>query len=136
MTRTVQKHRFFGAKELWFGSQKVKIASPERMIIDLLDNPDFGGGARQSIDIVQAYWKSKHVNSAILLDYAKRFNRGTVFKRVGFTTELFGKVDEEWLKLCQKNISTGISNLDPHGPNSGKISSRWNLRVNLPIDQP
>lgn len=135
LTRTVQQQRFFGAKELWFGSQKIKIASPERMVIDLLDDPDFGGGARQSLDVVQAYWKSKHVNAALLLEYAERFDRGTVFKRLGFTAELFGKVDEKWLNLCHKGISKGISNLDPNGPNSGKISSRWNLRINLPIDQ-
>ena len=54
---------FFGITTIWFGSNKVDVANPSRLIIDILDMPDFGGGGRHTIDIVQAYWNSEFCDS-------------------------------------------------------------------------
>jgi len=60
-----------------------------------------------------------------------------VFKRLGFLAETFqATVDDQWLQSCRGAISKGISNLDPDAPPRGRIVSRWNLRVNLPLGNP
>lgn len=133
-TKTIKNDDFFGTKKVWFGSTPVDIADPSRMIIDILDLPQLGGGGRHSIDILTQYWRSDLNDPDLLLEYAVRYNRGSVFKRLGFLTEEIGApVPPEWIELCRKNISTGISNLDPDVKSIGKIVSKWNLRVNLPI---
>ncbi len=133
--RIVESDKIFGAKSIWVGSQRVDVADPHRLIIDILDDPSFGGGGRHTLDIVRAYWKSKHAERNRLLDYAVRYNRGSVFKRLGFTAEKFGSVESSWLDKCREGVSAGISKLDPAGSNRGNIVSRWNLRINIPIDE-
>ena len=133
-TRTVPDAHFFGAKMLWFGSQRIAIADPHRLVVDILDDLSFGGGGRQAVDIVRAYWKSEHADADMLLGYAKRFARGSVFKRLGFTAEKYGRVDELWMQACRDNMSGGISNLDPASPHRGPVAARWRLRVNMPVD--
>lgn len=134
-TRVVTKARFFGATTIWLGSKAVDVADPSRTVIDLLDLPSFGGGARHTVDVVRAYWRSEHRNAALLLEYAKRYGRGTVFKRLGFIAELANvPIDERWLRECREHMSAGVANLDPDGPARGKIVSRWRLRINIPVE--
>ena len=134
-TRVVDDVHFFGSTTTWLGSKAVEIADPSRTVIDVLDLPSFGGGARHTVDVVRAYWRSNHRNPALLLDYAKRYGRGVVFKRLGFIAEIAGTgIDEEWLRACRQHMSTGVSKLDPDGPARGKIVSRWRLRINIPVE--
>jgi predicted transcriptional regulator of viral defense system len=103
-------------------------------LIDILDMPRFGGGGRHTIDIVKQYWKSNMRDPDLLLEYAMRYKRGAVFKRLGFLAEkLRVPISEKWLGICHNHISKGISNLDPDSPKTGQIISKWNLRINLPI---
>lgn len=133
-TRTLPEERFFGKKAVWFGSKAVEIADPSRMVLDILDLPRFGGGGRHTIDVIRQYWHSEMCNPDLLFDYAMRYKRGSVLKRLGFLAEEFNApVSEEWIQSCRKNLSKGISSLDPDGPATGKIVSKWNLRINLPL---
>lgn len=125
---------FFGTTDIWFESNKVKVADPNRLVIDILDRPDFGGGGRHTMDIVKSYWDSDMCDPQKVLDYAIRYGKGTVLKRLGFLAEQFNApVTNTWLSECISHISAGISNLDPKAPVKGKISGKWNLRINLPI---
>ena len=133
-TRALPEKRFFGHKTVWFGSKAVEIADPSRMVIDILDLPRFGGGGRHTIDIINQYWHSEICDQNLLLNYALRYKRGSVFKRLGFLAEeLNAPVSKEWYETCHKKISKGISYLDPDGPAKGKIISKWNLCINLPM---
>ena len=132
--RILKKKYFFGTKTLWFGSNQVEVADPSRLIIDILDMPKFGGGGRHTIDIVRNYWESEMCDSDLILEYAIRYGKGTVMKRLGFLAEeLNAPVSKSWLHQCRSYQSAGVSNLDPSGPASGKISSKWNLRINFPL---
>lgn len=132
--RTVDKKRFWGFKKVWLGSKSVNIADPSRLLVDVLDLPRFGGGARHVADIVKAYWNSELKDPALLLEYATKYKKGSVFKRLGFLSQhLHAPVSQSWFDVCQKNITAGITQLDPDGPESGKIISQWNLKINLPL---
>lgn len=93
-----------------------------------------GGGGRQTLDIVRAYWNRPDADPDTLLDFAGRLGRGSIFKRLGFTAELFGNRDREWLTRCREQISSGIALLDPSGPRRGRIASRWRVQINIPLD--
>jgi predicted transcriptional regulator of viral defense system len=133
--RKLRREKIFGTTRIWSGSRKIEVADPHRLIIDILDDPSFGGGGRHTIDVVRAYWKSKHADPARLFDYARRYNRGSVFKRLGFTAENSAVADTNWLDACREKISAGISKLDTGGPAKGHIVSRWNLLINIPMDE-
>lgn len=132
-TRTIPSAKMFGHASVWLGSQRVEVADPHRLVIDILDDPTLGGGGRHTVDVVRAYWASKHADPATVLAYARQYGRGTVFKRLGLLAERFAEPSSEWLNACRAEISAGVSNLDPASPSRGSIVSRWGLRVNLPL---
>lgn len=132
-TKTIPAARIFGTTKLWFGSQAVEIADPHRLVIDILDTPELGGGGRHTLDVVREYWKSPHRNPDTLMAYAKRYARGTVFKRLGFSAERFGNVSDAWLEECRRHLTAGVSRFDPSGAATGRIVSRWRLKVNIPL---
>ena len=133
-TKVVPKKHFFGSKVEWFGSREVQIADPSRMIIDVLDSPAFGGGGRHTIDIVRKYWGTKYFDPPQLLNYAERYGRGSIFKRLGFLAEESkAPVSEEWINICRMHMSKGITKLDPDSPAKGRIVTKWKLLVNLPL---
>jgi predicted transcriptional regulator of viral defense system len=131
--RVVAPSRFFGAVDVWSGGVSVKMADPHRTVVDILDSPSFGGGARHSLDVVRAYWLGPHANADQVLRCAKQLRKGAVLKRLGFTAELWGNPSDAWNAECREGMTTGISQLDPKGSKKGRIVSRWGLRVNVPV---
>ncbi len=131
--RHVRPATIFGTTRLWSGPVAIEMADVHRTLIDILDAPEMGGGGRQMLDTVRAYWGKRTADPHALFAMAVRLRRGTVFKRLGFTTETFGNADERWLATCQKHLSAGVSLLDPSGPTRGPINTRWRLRINVPI---
>ena len=133
--RSVPAASIFGTTRVWSGTVAVEIATIHRTIIDILDAPEMGGGGRQALDIVKAYWARPEADPDALFEFAMKLGRGVVFKRLGFTAELFGSPRPAWVEACRTSMSAGVSLLDPSGPKSGTISSRWRIRINLPLDQ-
>lgn len=131
--RQVKPDTIFGTTRLWAGTVAIELADVHRTVIDVLDAPEMGGGGRQMIDIVRAYWSKPTADPQALLALAVRLKKGTLFKRLGFTTETFGRADEKWMAACRGHLSAGVSLLDPRGPAQGPIFTRWRLRINLPI---
>lgn len=131
--RTLPEEKLFGASNVWFGTTKARVADAHRTLIDSFDAPDFGGGGRHIADIDREYWKSPHADKDKILEYAERFGRGTVFKRLGLTAEQYGSPSEEWIRRCMAGCSRGVSLFDPHAPNTGPIRSRWQIRANVPL---
>jgi predicted transcriptional regulator of viral defense system len=132
--RRVPEASIFGTTKIWSGTVAIEIATVHRTAIDVLDAPEMGGGGRQMLDIVKAYWRRADANPDVLLDLATRLGRGSVFKRLGFTAERFGHPGRAWLERCAGNLSAGIALLDPAVPPRGPIVSHWRLRVNIPLD--
>jgi predicted transcriptional regulator of viral defense system len=131
--RVIDERKMFGIARVWSGSRRVDIAEPHRLIVDILAAPEIGGGARHTLDVVRSYFNSKHCNLDKLLDYAEQYDKGVVFKRLGFCAEHFDKAPQAWLERCRNHMSAGLSLLDPSGPKRGRIVSRWGLRINVPV---
>jgi len=56
-----------------------------------------------------------------------------VFKRLGYLLETLGIASPKLVELCTKEMSTGISLLDPSAKPTGAIVKRWGLRVNVTL---
>lgn len=132
--RRVPKDMIFGTTRVWSGPTPVDMATVHRLIVDVLDAPEMGGGGRQTLDIVREYWTSSAAEPDSLLAMARRIGRGSIFKRMGFTAERCGKPSPTWLEECRRHLSAGIALLDPAGPRQGPIVSQWRLRINIPLE--
>jgi len=132
-TKFIPEDLVFGTTKVWFGVLATQMADPHRTVTDVLSWPHLGGGGRQTMDIVRAYWKGQHADPDLLLEYAQRLRNGALFKRLGLTTELFAHPTDEWIARCRHGITKGIALLDPSGPRRGTIISRWRVRQNFPL---
>ena len=131
--KRIGANKLFGTTTVWRGETKVQISSASRTLVDILDDPALGGGIRHVADVVDAYFNGGSRNDAKLLDYAARLGNRTVYKRLGYLIEALGLDALDILKACAKSKSSGLTRLDPSGPDKSRIVKRWNLRVNVHI---
>ena len=106
------------------------MSDPHRTIIDARDVPAAAGGALHASELLEAYFERPDAAQERLIEYGDRLGRGTIFKRLGYLAERAGLADRSFVEACRERVSSGLSWLDPAGPRSGRIVSRWNLRVN------
>lgn len=133
LAKRVPKGRLYGTKRVWRDQVPVEVSDPARTLVDVLDDPRLGGGIRHVAGIVRAYFKSELRADTGLLDYAHRFGRGVVFKRLGFLISELGIDAPAVIQACRNGLSEGYSRLDPTGPKRGRLVRRWRLQVNATI---
>ena len=126
-----QPSAIFGTRPVWRGRERVDVSDPSRTIVDILDDPPIGGGIRHVAEAVREYFASEHRDDDRLLAYVERLGNRTVFKRLGFLVEQLEIVEaDELIETCLQRKSAGISALDPSIDAKGRITRRWNLRIN------
>lgn len=128
------RHMEWGLKPVWRDERRVRLADPARVVIDVLDNPVLGGGIRHAAEILSAYLEESEWRA--LIDYGDRYGNRTVFKRLGYLVEALSPGQAALLEECRSRISTGISPLEPAGPEGGPQVGRWSLRANVRIEAP
>jgi len=123
----------FGTRIVWRDRVQVPVSDPSRTIVDVLDAPQLGAGIRHVADVLNNYFAGEHRDDRLLLDYAARVNNGTVYKRLGYLVESLGIDVPHVVETCRTSLSAGLTFLDPSVRRPGRISKRWNLRVNVAI---
>ena len=131
--KSIDPKNIFGVKNVWSSNTQIQIADIHRTVIDVLDDPNIGGGGRHALDIVKEYFLHKEANPEILLEYAEKLGHGAVFKRLGFIAEKLGKFPVTLLEKIHAKTKTGIINFDAGGPNTGPIIRKWGIRINIPL---
>ena len=127
LKRTSEKS-FFGLETVWRNNVKIKISDPTKTIIDLLNDPVFGGGMRLVIDFFKEYLKSEHQSLKLLIEYAEKMNNRTIFKRLGFLIESLKPDEIDFINICKNKISKGRSQFDPSVRGTIFIS-KWSLLI-------
>ena len=128
-----QPAALFGTRAVWRGRERVDVSDPTRTMVDILDDPPIGGGIRHVANVVAEYFRGEHRNDDRLTAYVERLGNRTVFKRLGYLVETLGIDASDLVTVCLDRKSAGISALDPSISAKGKITKRWNLRVNARI---
>jgi len=128
LVRTVSSKALFGLKPVWRAQVKVNVSDPSRTIVDMLCDPQLGGGIRTVVDMFKNYIGSKDKDMDLLIAYADRLGNGAVFKRLGFILEVAAPDDEKTLVECRKRLTTGNAKLDSTVP-SKRLITRWRLWV-------
>lgn len=124
---------FFGTRPVWRDGERVDVSDPPRTIVDVLDDPVLGGGIRHVAEVLETYFGGEHRDDDRLVDYADRLGNRTVFKRLGYLLEALEIHAPDLIAQCLERRSAGVSKLDPSVRETGRITSRWGLRVNSTV---
>jgi predicted transcriptional regulator of viral defense system len=128
LIRTISEKSLFGLKPVWRGKVKVDVSDPSRTVLDMLSDPQLGGGIRSTTDVFTNYLKSEKKDLALLLSYTSRLGNGAVFKRLGYLLERMSPNDQEAIAQCRTRLTTGNVKLDPKLP-ADRLVTRWRLWV-------
>jgi len=120
----------WGIEESWVTStQQVKVSDLERTIIDCLDRPDLCGGISEA---AKGIWmKRNEIDYQKLVDYAKKYDKKSVIKRLGFILDIYSLGNETSLSNLKKELTSSYTLFDPSLPASGKYKSSWKVRANI-----
>ena len=133
LVKTVAKRKMFGLTQVWMKGTPVKVSDPSRTVIDILDDPQSGGGIRHVADAIESYFHDKMADERQLLDYAARFGNRAVYKRLGYLAESLTVGSAALIAECARQRSPGLAILDPTIRSKGRILSKWSLRVNADL---
>lgn len=128
------RDKLFGTSKAWLHGAAVDVSDASRTVVDVLDDPKFGGGIRHVADVLVAYFDSDRRDDSLVLEYVRRLGNRVVYKRLGYLLEALSIPTPEVIETCLANKSKGLSLLDPSIASTGKIVRRWGLRVNATID--
>lgn len=126
LLRTTSEKKIFGTKNVWRGVAKILVSDPSKTIIDMLNDPRIGGGTRPIVDMLNNYLNSDNKQMDLLIEYARRFDNGAVFKRLGFLLERVAPQEKEAIGACKSAITKGNAKLDPT-LDKYQLISRWGL---------
>lgn len=120
----------WGVKKIWVTkSEQVRVSDIERTVIDCLYRPKYCGGV---LEIVKGLWmKKQEIDFEKLLDYALKFKKIVVIKRLGYILESLSLQNTgDLAKLC-----TCINNkyyvLDPLLSTNDTYKNSWKLIANI-----
>lgn len=123
----------WGLSHLWVTKQdRVVLSDLERTILDCLWAPQYAGGIRE---IAQGIWlRRKDLNFGRISEYAQHFNKGVIYKRLGWLLEVLEIGAPPSIIGDLRRKSAGFPSypkLDPLLSAGGKYRAPWRLRVNI-----
>lgn len=133
--RRVPKRLLFGLHAVWRGTVRVQVSNPTRTIVDVLDDPNWGGGIRHVCQVLDAYRESEHLERPLLVEYLSQLGNAAATKRLGYLWEIASAPDPDALLIdrLQQMVTSGYALLDPAVGPRGPFVARWNLRVNVDV---
>ena len=136
---TLSKRKFFGYKSVKAFDATVKMAEPEKSLIDSFDKPKYAGGIEQ---LVRVTWRGlQKANMEKLVSYAEMMGSHALVQRLGFIIDLL--VAENLIEplssslrhMLSSRIGNSVIYLDPRKPRTGKFSKEWKIIDNIPRSQ-
>jgi predicted transcriptional regulator of viral defense system len=125
----VRAERFFGIEEVWVDEHfSVPIYDRERSLLDVFASPRLFGGLGEALGILEEH--ARDLNPEKLVEYALRYDKASVAKRVGWALDRMGAPRRVTAPLAKLPMS-GVRMLDPTRPREGKYDERWMLQDNL-----
>ena len=130
----IPEERFFGFDDSDVLGANVKMASPERTLLDALDRPRYAGGLGEVSRIVakaadSASWES-------VLGLAKRWKESAIVQRLGYFVDLHGielppHVRKRLVALVAADSKIHLGPRAEHGT-GGRLVHPWGIIENVP----
>jgi predicted transcriptional regulator of viral defense system len=125
----VRQSTFWGFEKIWASSwQQVNITDIERTVLDLFIRPDIFGGLPSVIELFEN--AIPQVNIDRLIDYAIRYDTGSVIKRIGWVLETLSITNGN-IDLLRNYPVKRYYLLDPSQGEGGQKNVDWKIIDNL-----
>jgi predicted transcriptional regulator of viral defense system len=124
--------RYFGLREYAPRGYPIRVTTPERTLLDAVQNPDLSGGIE---NVLRAWVRARDLldlNS--LVADVNRLGIAVLRQRVGYILEEIGLPHPDLDDWRQTTHRGGSSKLVGTAPYSSTYSDRWNLSLNAPVD--
>ena len=129
--RQIAPERYFGNDLYQPYGFLVRATTPERTLLDVLQNPELGGGFENVLEAWCAAADTMDVD--LLISYVERLEIGVLRQRVGFLIEEMGIHHRSLSRWQADTHRGGSSKLVAANPYASTYSKRWNLSINAPI---
>ncbi|MBI4397956.1 MAG: hypothetical protein HY586_02390 [Candidatus Omnitrophica bacterium] len=133
---TLSRNKFFGFTEVEIFGEKVKMAEPEKALIDSLDKPQYAGGIEE---VFGAFEQAKRkIDFKKLVAYALRFKTTSLVQRLGFLLDFLKlpvskKLRQKLLKKTRNGQPIPLAIPRRFG-RKGEFSSDWKIIQNMSDD--
>lgn len=128
----IKPERFFGFADYQPLGYPIRYMTPERTLIDGLQNPNLCGGIT---NVLRAWVRAQDtIDLDVLLHQVERFNVAVLRQRVGYIIDQIGlshPIVERWRGASQRG---GSSRLVASEPFAATFDERWSLSINTPVD--
>lgn len=125
----VQPARFWGFDDVWVDEfSRVRITDRERTVLDGFLAPEVFGSVAEIMGALEEHLTEIEVPR--LIAYALRYGQAATVKRLGYVLEALG-VPSQVLRPLRDAPIHGYRLLDPQGPDEGRHTATWHLRLNL-----
>jgi len=125
------ERKFFGAVQQRVGDRRISIMSIEKTLVDVLEQPQYGGGIVEASKAFKNAFDERRVDVEAFAQALRRIGNGAVAKRAGFLLELF-RLHPELQAQIERGLTAGETLFNPLAERQGSRSARWRLRVNIP----
>ena len=131
---TLSPKKFFGFREEEIFGVKVKIADPEKTLIDAVDKMQYCGGIEEVVSVLQR--GLKQVDESKLLTYVAKMDSYTLNQRLGFIIdflekERLAKPTSRLRDQLHQKIGKSPIYLDTRRTRHGKYIRKWNIVLNV-----
>ena len=133
--KKISRQLFFGTRTVWRNDTRINISDPTRTVVDILDDPKWGGGMRHVAQIINAYLYSEYRDDDLIIDYIIRIGNSSAAKRLGHLLETRHVEKIDLMDRLIPLITKGYVLLDPTISSKGSFVSKWNVRVNSDLAQ-
>lgn len=127
------KHKFFGTVDVDAYGSRVRMAEPEKTILDSLDRPTYAGGIPE-VAAMLVHGKGK-LNWQRLVDHAVRFKSHALVQRLGYICDVLElPVDttaRETLLALVGNATSYLGQIE-QWKTGGEYNATWQIVDNLP----
>ncbi len=128
----VKPARFFGFVDYQPMGYPIRYTTPERTLIDGLQQPDLCGGI---VNVLHAWRLAQDtIDLNVLLHHVERFDVSVLRQRVGYVLDQLGRshpMMEQWRLSTQRG---GSSRLVASAPFASTFDEHWSLSINAPVD--
>jgi predicted transcriptional regulator of viral defense system len=125
---TVDEKKLPGTITHGYGDRSFELTNPEVTFLDCFDQPRYAGDWP---DLLRAFNQAK-LDPEILIEKAKKYNKASVIKRIGYLSELYSKKElASFIDFAFENLSKKYTLIEPGGDEYGPLNSEWMLRMNM-----
>lgn len=129
----VARARVESVAPVWRGTERIRVSSAERTLVDGCANPWWVGGTRHLVEMVNAYRDSRIAAPERLAADLAAFGNGAAHKRLGYIVEQVWPESRCITEAAERGRSTGVIRLDPAVASRGRMNKRWGLWLNTTL---